>query len=357
MNAGNETEDSLKPKWVFDLRTMFYVVSLLAVGLAISPGMFVGSLIVLFFWWCCFAAVRSSSSGMTLGIIALGFILLVCCSGMLMPAVQIVREAARRTACANNMRQLGLALLNSESATGQFPEAAKMVSGNPHSWRVEILPFIEQQNLHGQYDFTQAWDSPKNIKLAQIGIECMMCPSSPHSPKTTYKLVTGPGTIFEKGKPRTLKRIADGASNTIVLIEDSANPIFWTDPNGDLSVEEAVKLLSELDPKNAIHRFDEAYQTTYFGTHVVLADGSIHRIGFNADPELLRNAFLCADGNPADVTELGEPLVVVHYGKIIATVIFVLLALLPLFYLIKEYRQRKSRNVQTDVVVDSTTLS
>ena len=160
MDSETEAEIAGEPKtrWVFDLRAVFYVVSLLAVGLAISPGTIVVSLLVLFFWWCCFAATRSSKTGLTLGVVALGFLLLVCCFGMLIPAMESVREAARRITCQGKMRQLGVALLNYQSANGQFPEASTMVGENPYSWRVGLLPFIEQQKIHARYDFAEPWD-------------------------------------------------------------------------------------------------------------------------------------------------------------------------------------------------------
>ena len=183
------------------------------------------------------------------------------------------------------------------------------------------------------------------MPLAKIEIYGMTCPSKEHGPKTPYKLVIGPGTIFEAGKPHTIDRITDGTSNTIVLIEDHSDPVFWSDPDGDISIDEAVELLSNLDPRNAVHSQNETFRTTYWGTHVALADGSVHRIGFNADPELLRNAFLIADGGELDIESLGEPVVRVKYGVIVSAVIYGFLVLLPIFPLIREHRARK-KNVQ-----------
>lgn len=331
------------PKIVFGLREVFYVTSLLAAGLAFSTDSIFFSLFVLLFWGCCFAIVRSSNSGTTLAIVAVFFLLFFCCVGAMFPSIQAVREAARRVACLNNMRQLGLSLLNYESTNSRFPEASELIQGHRCSWRLAILPFIEQQSLYSKYDFSKSWDSPKNMPLAQLAVDCMTCPSKEHGPKTPYKLVTGPGTIFEAGKPHTLNRMTDGTSNTIVLIEDHSNPVFWSDPNGDISIDEAVKLLSKLDPKHAVHSFDETFKKTYWGTHLALADGSVHRIGFNADPEELRNAFLIADGNPTDVASLGEPLVQIKYGVIVSAVIYGLLVLLPIYPLIREHRARKRK--------------
>ena len=333
-------------RFVFGLREVFYITSLIAAGLAFSTGSFFFSLFVLLFWGFCFAIVRSSNSGLTLAIVAVFFLLFFCCVGAMFPSIQAVREAARRVACLNNMRQLNLALLNYESTHSQYPEASKLVQGHRHSWRLAILPFIEQQNLYSKYDFSKSWDSAQNMPLAKIVIDGMTCPSKEHGPKTPYKLVTGPGTIFEAGKPHTLDRITDGTSNTIVLIEDHSAPVFWSDPDGDISIDEAVELLSNLDPRNAVHSHSETFKTTYWGTHVALADGSVHSIGFNADPELLRNAFLIADGGMLHIRSLGEPVVRVKYGVIVSAVIYGFLVLLPIFPLIREHRARE-KDVQS----------
>lgn len=327
----------------FDLRSIFYVISLLASGIAISPGTIAATLLILVFWFACFAAIRARVPKINLLLVAIGFIFLMCCSGMLMPPVNRVREAARRMLCINNMKQLGLAMHNFHATNQQFPDAKKVVLGNPHSWRVSILPELEQQQLFQMYDYGKTWDSPTNNKLAQIAISCMTCPSCDNGSKTPYKLVTGPGTIFEEGKIPRIDRIRDGTSNTIIMIEDHRKPVAWTDPNGNISVEDAVEILSNLPFKNAIHRSDEAFKTIYHGTHVLTADGAVHRIGFNADREELRRAFLCADGmSGKNINSLGEPLTVINYGKIVATIVYSLMALAPVVPLIREYRANES---------------
>lgn len=98
--------------------------------------------------------------------------------GMLLPAVQSVREAARRVRCGNNMRQLGLAALNYESARRRIPAsvtvevgAAPGSPGQPgfpypgiaHSWGAQLLPFMDQNPLASQYDFRYPWFSSPAI--------------------------------------------------------------------------------------------------------------------------------------------------------------------------------------------------
>ena len=329
-------------KLAFDLRLLFYITSLFATGLAISPGTIVTTSVILLFWFLCFSSLRSTAPGRRLLAIAIGFIFVTWCAGNTLFATSSFQAAFRRAMCMNNMKQLGLAILNYEAARQNFPEAKKIVQGNPHSWRVTILPEIEQQTLFEMYDYSQPWNSPGNRKIAQIQVGCMTCPSSNATSKTPYKLVTGPGTLFEDGKLPTFDQITDGTSNTIIMIEDNGNPVDWTDPDGDVSIDEAVKILSQQSISTSVHHSNGQYKTTYFGTHVFLADGSVQRIGFNADPEVLRRAFLCADGELTDdLTKLGHPITVIRYGAIIATVIYVLLAIAPIVPFIRERRRQQ----------------
>lgn len=327
-------------KFRFDLRQVFYVTSLLAAGLALSPFTIPLSIFVLLIWWCCFTALRFPKFRSSLLLIVFFTLLGTCCVGVSLPAVSRVREASRRTVCLNNMRQIGLALLNYESANGEFP-TPKIGNEFPYSWRVEILPLLEQGNLRKLYDTNRAWDSPENMTWAESAVDCFCCPSLDQGSKTPYKLVTGPGTAFDDDEPLTIGKLADGTSNTIVLIEDHANPVSIADPDGDLRIEQAVKLLGEFSPRESVHRFENWFSTTYSGTHVLFFDGSTEIIGFNADPQVLRNLFLCADGEKIEIdrSEIGESFVVYKYGVIVSFGAYVVLILLPIFPLWRRWRR------------------
>ncbi len=116
--------------------------------------------------------------------------------GMLLPAVQMVREAARRTQCLNNMRQLGLSLHNYETAHKAFPPSRLNPDDNTlpsgvsnsglssafQSWTTLILPFIEQGNLADTYDYRQPWfdnTNSNNFSAISYQLELFKCPSSP----------------------------------------------------------------------------------------------------------------------------------------------------------------------------------
>ena len=296
---------------------------------------------MLFFWWIGFAAVRSTSPGSNLLLIAMLLLLGVCCSGMLIPGVAQVRSAARRITCQNNMRQLALAMYNYESAHSRFP-TARIGDEFPYSWRVELLPFLDEQPLRSRYDENQAWDSPKNLKWAESIPGLFSCPSKDHGKRTPYKLVTGPGTLFDESSPPTFDKISDGATNTIMMIEDHRAPVLISDPGGDLNIDEAVKLLCEMDPRSAPHYSDSAFETTYIGTCVVFCDGSTGIIGFNADPQVLRDMFLCADGNfhQRDSHLIGQTVTIFNWSAVVSFSIYVILLSLPAIFLFREYLQR-----------------
>src|SRR4051795_32552 len=102
--------------------------------------------------------------------------------GLLLPAVQKVREAAARNKCQNNLKQLGLGLHNFHDANGSFP-AARTTKSPKNSWTPYIFPYLEQTAVYSRYDLTQDWNIASNkdpntgILLQQI--PNFMCPSNP----------------------------------------------------------------------------------------------------------------------------------------------------------------------------------
>ena len=161
--------------------------------------------------------------------------------GMLLPAVQQTRAAARRVTSLNNLRQLALALLNYESAHGHFPPAYSVDDdGNPLlSWRVAILPFMEQNNLYEQFHLDEPWDSPHNLTLADQMPEVFKHPGLKlKKNQTAYVAPVGKdsilsaGPINETGDGNGFDAITDGTSNTLLLVAvDEENAVDWTSPN------------------------------------------------------------------------------------------------------------------------------
>jgi type II secretory pathway pseudopilin PulG len=153
---------------------------------------------------------------------------------LLLPAINAAREAARRNHCSNQLRQIGLAMLNYQEVHGCFPPAfIADENGKPmHSWRVLILPYLEEDALYEQYDFDQPWDSPQNLAVAARMPGFYTCPSEGNAaPNTTsYVLVTGPQMAFQGDRSPRIQDFRDGTSKTLLVVETSPPGIGWTEP-------------------------------------------------------------------------------------------------------------------------------
>jgi prepilin-type processing-associated H-X9-DG protein len=181
----------------------------------------------------------SSSSALLIVLIVVGCIVALClCAGLpalLLPAVQASREAARRSQCSNNLKQIALAMHNYHDTYKCFPPAyIPDKDGKPmHSWRVLILPFLEQSALHRAYNFNEPWDSPANQLVANTVVPVFRCPSSTAgaaSLETNYMVVTGPNTAFDGAKATRMADISDGTSNTIMIVEVEGTGVNWAQP-------------------------------------------------------------------------------------------------------------------------------
>ena len=100
---------------------------------------------------------------------------------LLLPAVQAAREAVRRAQCQNNLRQVALALHNYHGAAARLPYGSPTCCGGPETnggvWSSMILPFMEEQSLYDQFDWTSHIKDPKHALLVQTVIPTYICPS------------------------------------------------------------------------------------------------------------------------------------------------------------------------------------
>lgn len=227
------------------------------------------------------APPAASSSKVPIIIVALaitGFMAVMCMGimvGLLLPAVQAAREAARRMTCANNMKQIGLAMWNYEATYGTLPPAYTVDGeGRPlHSWRTLILPFLEQNAVYQQIDLSKPWDDPVNAAVSQIKIPQYHCPSTltEKSGLTVYQLVDDPRAAIYRTESRAIAQISDGAYDTLFAVESSeADAVPWMKPQ-DLSLE---KFLSPSD------RYPHVG-----GRNACMVDGSVRFLPENIDPK------------------------------------------------------------------------
>ncbi|MHB1422029.1 MAG: DUF1559 family PulG-like putative transporter [Gemmataceae bacterium] len=160
-------------------------------------------------------------------------------------AVLKVREAAARSQSQNNLHQIAIAMQNYHTAYGRFPpQATYDKSGKPMlSWRVTILPLLDQEDLYKQFHIHEPWDSEHNKKLlAKMPKEY----ASPQDEKTVKEHTThylgfvGKGTFFEGKRGIRFADIPDGTSQTIMIVEAS-KAVPWTKPE-DLPYDAAKPL-------------------------------------------------------------------------------------------------------------------
>ncbi len=158
----------------------------------------------------------------------------------------------------NNLKQIGLAMHSYHDVHGAFPSNSYDKDGKPLlSWRVQILPYLEQQALYQQFKLNEPWDSPTNKPLAKVVIRTYGVPGRPTEPGLTYfQCFTQPKNSKDNARPflkegqtkgLQYQNIPDGTSNTIMVAE-AADPVIWSKP--DDMMYEAGKPIPKLGGPN-----------------------------------------------------------------------------------------------------------
>jgi prepilin-type N-terminal cleavage/methylation domain-containing protein/prepilin-type processing-associated H-X9-DG protein len=205
--------------------------------------------------------------------------------GLLLPGVQSSREAARRTQCQNNLRQVGIGLHNHHAARDYFPTTVSTGSVR-HYWCAQLLPYMDNNPLAGIYDYTVLWNHVNNREAVQVPLSFMACPSTPGGPlqhprfktvapawgaaaadymgssgpnpalwSSTPPIVKSPtpmshlgffaGTSLPGRKGRQARQMTDGLSQSIAIVESAGRPQVWAFgrmvPNSGLSSSPAGK--------------------------------------------------------------------------------------------------------------------
>jgi len=169
--------------------------------------------------------------------------------GLLLPAINATREAGRRTTCANNLKQTGLAIIAYSETFRAFP--APYVETPKRGMFVDILPFCEFSNIYKQYNLRYDWNSPKNKLAVETNVSMLICPSASsnrsyvsdyapctHMASNVYTLLIQNKKILPRKDYNGLiapittgvstpQKVTDGLSHTMMLFEDSGRPLSY----------------------------------------------------------------------------------------------------------------------------------
>jgi prepilin-type processing-associated H-X9-DG protein len=237
---------------------------------------------------------RDGKKSNTLLIVGIALGLLFLCAipagiGLLLPAVSKVREAAGRAKDGNNLKQMALGALNQESSNGgiQVPYAYenRTTPNTNLSFRVGLLPFIEQGQLYNQFDLTKAWNNSRNLSASGTVVPTYISPfdQDQNSLVTPYRAFVGGGAMFnEDGSMVHMSDIKDGTGNTIMFFH-SAEEVPWAKPQE-----------IPYGPGLPLPQVGTARMAT--GTNVAMADGSVKFLRKDISERTLR-ALITRDGN------------------------------------------------------------
>jgi prepilin-type processing-associated H-X9-DG protein len=238
---------------------------------------------------------RSGGRGLAIaGVVigAIGFVMggPLLLIALLLPAVQKVREAANRMKDANNMKQIAIAMHNYHGDYNIMPPPAILSKeGKPLlSWRVAILPYIEQDALYKQFHLDEPWDSPHNIQLLEQMPKTYEAPNRPAERRgwTYYQAFVGKYAIMDPTEKVSLGAVSaqDGTANTLLLTE-GAEAVPWTKPDD---------LIFDFNPGTPLPAFGDR-------ANVLFGDGSVRQMRRNIDPEALRSLIDRRDGRLPDM--------------------------------------------------------
>ena len=192
----------------------------------------------------------------------------------------------------NNLKQIGLAFHNYYSAYDRFPGNIYSKDGKALlSWRVAILPFIEEEKLYKQFKLDEPWDSDANKKLiARMPKLYAPLRVKAKEGETFYQVFVGDKALFgDKGPRFKINNIPDGTSNTGMVFE-AGEPVVWTKP-ADLPFDE----------KKALPKLGGLFDGECL---VVMCDGSVRHLKKDADEKELKKLIMPADGEVIDFSKL-----------------------------------------------------
>jgi hypothetical protein len=223
-------------------------------------------------------------------LVGLGFVLAALLGLVPVPQAE-ARTPLGGVANKNDLKQIGLAFHDYHDVHKRFPAAAIFDKDGKAllSWRVALLPSLEQAALYKEFKLDEPWDSAHNIKLLPKMPRIFGPPGDgDDAGKTVYRVFTGPGTVFDGRTGLKITSISDGTTNTILAVE-AREAVPWTKPE-ELPYKDKEPLPKlGADKKNFV---------------VLMCDGSVMTFRPDFNEQQMRYAILRADGNIVDFSQL-----------------------------------------------------
>ncbi len=207
---------------------------------------------------------------------------------ILQPAARTARIVSEREQAQEHMKQISLALHKYHDDHGHFPPSVIKENGVERSWRVEILPYLEQRALYEAYRKDEPWDSPANLLIANTIVPIYQPMGDASTNKTAYRAIGGKSGVLSSGTNGTAvskQDITDGIASTIAFVEV---PYYvpWSSP--DAFTPKPEELVSATKRTN--------------GFLAAIADGSVVFISANVDLKVLAG-LLTRDGGEAPLPQ------------------------------------------------------
>jgi hypothetical protein len=272
----------------FSMRTMFLLVAILALCLGLvtwlgSWGIGI-SVVILIVTVVALTGAITWVEAVTICVVIVGLF------AFLFPAVSAADPSMIYVA------RIAQAMRMYDQHHGCFPPAwLPDDNGEPmHSWRVLLLPYLGENALYAQYDFSEPWDGPNNQKLANSMPNVYAIRGSwgrSHS-KTSFVVVTGEETLFPGSRSMRLDEIGDGAKQTILVVPWYKSDVPWLEPR-DLRFDEMTFRVNDRSGKPGIRGHQIA--SLEKGAVVAFADGRPRLLTPDTEPQLVRS-LLTANG-------------------------------------------------------------
>ncbi len=216
------------------------------------------------------------------------------------PALNRLTASREQSQTIRNLEIIASALNAYAADHGTYP--APVISDSAgkamHGWRVAILPYLGEQELYDQYDYSEPWDSPQNSLIIMLMPRVFAAPSNhaAGNQESQYQLVSGKGTLFPSSGPVDLKQISDDPTKTALVVEAfpplSATGLLavWTAP-----IELEIQTMSCLIGSNP---GIEIGAVTADGVALATVAGQGHFLSDQTPPEIVRAILTASGGEP-----------------------------------------------------------